>query len=123
MKAIAYINTCNQCQLKFETPWAKARYCSDECKAKATKLQQRQKHLRRKARETSDPELRNKYLRLASINDFIEECSWCQRDFNTRGKRIKYCCSYCKKEAQLEQSRKSHGSTTKQECRKCKKNI
>jgi len=116
---VIYNRTCKICKKNFETRFPKSRICSGECKKIDIKLQQRRKYLRRKAKLTDCPDLKNKYLRLAAINDFIEECQHCKQDFNSGGSRRKYCCEDCAKEAKLIKTRILKQYSTERKCKQC----
>ena len=99
MNEMTFTRMCKICQTPFSTRFPKSRLCSDECKKMDIKLQQRAKYFRRKARETDNPILKEKYLKQSGMGTKAF-CDHCQNEFETYGqKAVRYCSEECKKEA------------------------
>jgi predicted nucleic acid-binding Zn ribbon protein len=92
---------CEVCDNPFETIFSKKKYCSEDCKKKVVKLQQRAKYFRKKAAIEKDPEIKKRFL-LQSKMGFNAFCDECDKIFNTHGKKaVRYCSDECRKIARL----------------------
>jgi hypothetical protein len=113
---IKSVNTCAICKTSFETEWVKAKYCSNDCKKKAEKIQQRAKYYRKKARIEKDPLKKRKYLKMSEMGTKAF-CANCNAIFETFGQNKKYCSDKCQKEV----IRIYKNQEVYKECRDCGK--
>jgi len=109
-----YTRVCKICKNEFETQWPKSNHCSKECRKVSTKLQQRAKYFRKKAREAPNDILRNRYIKQSEMGTKAY-CNYCNGIFDTFGKNTQYCSAECRANAK----RRSKGTETHKICREC----
>lgn len=83
---------CNYCGETFIQDHHSQKYCSNQCRKKARKIQNKQSKIRWKKKQ-------NKKI--------LIKCKWCGKYFirNKESKRTQFCCEKCRKEMELKNNR------------------
>lgn len=83
---------CKSCGKTFTPTHHRQKYCSDDCRVKSRKIQNRESKIRWRKKQSKK---------------VLIKCKWCGKYFvrNKQNKRTLFCCKTCKKESELEHNR------------------